>query len=187
MLDWSNPYRVVFYANVVLDGTAKLESTPEREKFNNVAGSALFFRSHAFYQLAQAFAVPYNTITASRDLGIPIRITSDVNMPTVRSTIEETYSKILTDLSEAARLLPIMPKVKTRPSKVAAYGLLARVYLSMEDYPLALAYADSCLNLKSDLMDYNTLSAQYYPIPMFNDEVIFSSICSLIRKIGFFL
>ena len=54
--------------------------------------------------------------------------------------------------------------------------MLARVYLSMQDYDNALIYADACLQQYNTLIDYNppistTSTSPFLP---FNDEVIFN-------------
>ena len=40
------------------------------------------------------------------DLGLVLRMTSDINEPTKRATVQETYYQIIKDLKEAAELLP---------------------------------------------------------------------------------
>lgn len=178
ILDWSSPYRAIYYSNIALDGLQKTErNTKNGEAYDNIRGSALFYRAHTLYQLAQAFAPPYDKTKASNEWGLPLRLTSDVSEITGRSTVEQTYNRIITDLKEAAPLLPVVPLYKTRPSKPAVFALLARVYQTMEDYSNALLYADSCLQLYAELIDYNTLdAAATYPVPLFNREVIFASV-----------
>jgi hypothetical protein len=44
------------------------------------------------------------------------------------------------------------------PGKAAAYATLARTHLSMRNYDSAYYYADLCLGIKSDLLDYNSIS-----------------------------
>jgi starch-binding outer membrane protein, SusD/RagB family len=44
---------------------------------------------------------------------------------------------------------------KTKPTKVAAYAFLSRVYLQMADYSNAKVNADACLSLYNTLMDFN--------------------------------
>ena len=176
--DWNTPYKQVFYANVILEGMAGKESTTNDEAdWNNTKGSALFFRAYAFYNLAQLFAQPMNANTASSS-GLPLRLTSDINVRVPRSTVAETYQQIISDLLQAKSLLaPTISVYKTRPSKPAAYAMLARVYLSMGDYPKAGAYADSCLQIVGGLMNYNELdAAKTRPVPRYNKEVIFSSL-----------
>lgn len=173
--EWFLAYQTVFYANTVLENIDAVQTDDAAQK-NNIKGEALFFRAQAFYELAQIFAGVYKKETATTDLGIPLRITSDINQTTTRSSVEQTYQQIIVDLQEAATLLALNPLYKTRPSKPAAYGMLARTFLSMQDYRDAKLYADSCLQLFQTLIDYNTLDTNAYnPVPMFNDEVIFHS------------
>jgi starch-binding outer membrane protein, SusD/RagB family len=176
--DWSYPYITVQYANIVLDAAGKYNpSSAELQQYNSIKGSALFFRAHAFYWLAQVFAQPYNPATASSDLGIALRYQPGIGEKSVRASVAQTYDQVLQDAKEAVRLLPLNQSYKNRPNKAAAYGLLARVYLAMADYPKASLYADSCLQLSNTLLDYNTLNtASANPVPRFNQEVIFHSL-----------
>lgn len=173
--EWFLAYQAVFYANTVLENIDAVQTDDAAQK-NNIKGEALFFRAQAFYELAQIFSGVYKKETAASDLGIPLRLTSDINQTSTRSNIEQTYQQIIHDLQQAATLLALNPLYKTRPSKPAAYGMLARTFLSMQDYTNAKLYADSCLQLYHTLIDYNTLDTNAYnPVPMFNDEIIFHS------------
>lgn len=173
--DWNIPYRCVFYSNVVLSGLANISVNKSNlELYDNITGSALFFRALCFYELTQVFAPPYKKNTAAEDWGIPLPLSADINGQIQRATLKETYDRIIADLNKAATLLPKTPLYKTRPSKPATYALLARVYQTMGDYDQALNYADSSLQLQSALLDYNSLDPNVpYPIPLFNKEVIF--------------
>ncbi len=174
MPDWDFPYRTIFYANTALDGLAKITGSYDQAAWNNVKGSALFYRAHIFYQLAQLFAPPYDSQTAAADWGIPLRLQADINEKISRSSVKQTYEKVINDLREALPLLPAKPLYLTRPSKPAVYSLLARVYQTMQDYENALLYADSCLQWQHTLLDFNSLDpGQTFPIPQLNDETIF--------------
>jgi len=108
--------------------------------------------------------------------GIPLRLNSNVNEKTTRSSLQETYDRIIEDYKQAAALLPVLTNPVSRPSKAAAFAGLAKTYLTMEDYAMAGKYADSCLQLNNVLIDYNTLSAgATFPLARFNAEVIFPS------------
>lgn len=176
--DWDFPYKVVFYSNIVLDGLTKISrDTVNATAWDNAKGSALFYRSWAFFHLSQAFAPLYDSATAANSLGIPLKLSPDINEPVTRASLEATYARVTQDLAAAIQLLPVTPAFKTRPSKPACYGLLARVYLSMQAYDKAGLYADSCLQLYHALLDYNTLdSTSNAPFPLFNNEVIFASL-----------
>jgi len=173
--DWQDSYTTILNANVVLDGLPALSiNAGSLAAFNNVKGSALFFRSLCLYALSQEFCKPYNSSSANTDLGLPLRISSNVNLVVNRASVQQTYDQIINDLSAALPMLPAMPLYPTRPSKSAAYGLLARIYLIQQDYGKAFLYADSSLQINNTLIDFNTLaSSANYPITRFNNEVIF--------------
>jgi len=180
--DWSNAYNVVYVANEVLDGLQKL---PAADGLENVRGQALVFRAKAFLQIAAIWSLAYDNTSASTDLGIPLRLSSDFNLPSVRSSVAETYRRILADLKQAVPLLPVKQLTADRPSRAAAYGLLARTCLFMRDYPNAGRYADSCLQLNNHLLDFKTLDpAPTYPIPRFNAEIDFETDIPPLSPIG---
>lgn len=177
--DWNRMYQQVFYANVVMDGLKDIKKeAASQTEYNQVKGSALFYRAFAFYHLAQQFAAPYCAPAAGQTLGIPIRLLADVNLASGRGTLKQTYSQIVLDLEEALELLPVKGAFKTRPGKAAVLAMLARVYQTMEDYERAGEYATACLQLNTTLTDYNTLAvagARPFPsaLPDGNDEVLF--------------
>ncbi|WEK38246.1 MAG: RagB/SusD family nutrient uptake outer membrane protein [Candidatus Pseudobacter hemicellulosilyticus] len=177
--NWNVVYQAVFYANVVLDGIEKIERTAANQAAHDqVKGSALFYRARYFYQLAQVYGQPYVPATAGADLGIVLRLEPDINESIQRSTVIQTYHRILADARAAIPLLPLQSAspYKTRPCRPAGYALLAKTCLLLQDYEGARNYADSCLRLQSSLMDFSTLDGSLpYPIPRTNPETIFHS------------
>lgn len=176
--DGIGAYSRIFYCNVVLEGLQKISPIDKKElaEWENVKGQALFHRAKSFYELSQVFMPPYESSSSNKPLGIPLRLEADINIPSKRSTIDQTYNQIDRDLMLAKSLLPVIALFKTRPSKIAAFALLSRMYLSKEDYNEAKKYADSTLVLYNVLMDYNSLNtSSSLPIPLFNPEVIFHS------------
>lgn len=182
IFDWNLPYKSIYMANVVLDGLQNLDVNPaEQDEYNKAKGSALFYRAHLFYQLAQIFAKTYDADSAAIWMGIPLRVTSSLTENLTRSSLVATYEKIIADTRIASGLLPASPLYATQPGKAACYGLLARVYLTMNEYSNAKLYADSCLQIQSNLMDYNTIDTNAsYPFTVFNEEDIFH--CEMIRS-----
>ena len=175
--EWVYAYQVVLNSNIVLQ---TLDNIPVNAgnvaEWNRVKGSALLFRAYAFYHVAQSYAAPYFKTTAAQQLGIPLRLDPDINSVSVRSSLEQTYRQIISDLDASVTVLPVQTSIVSRPNKAAAFGLLARTYLAMGDYPNAKLNADSCLSYKSTLIDYNTLnSAAANPLSVFNSEVILPS------------
>jgi hypothetical protein len=177
--DWDQPYKQVFYANVVLEGLAGIPiDDVNRQQWQNEKGAALFIRAYAFYNIAQLFAPAYDSQTAATDFGIPLRLRSDIKDPSVRASVKQTYEQIIADLRQASTLLP--PEVplanRNRPSKPAALAMLARVFLSMSAYEQAGLYADSALHAYSTLIDYNTVNTEsYLPFTRLNTETLYQS------------
>jgi hypothetical protein len=159
--DWDIPYQQVFYANTVLQGLTGIQSdATDQAQWNMIKGWALFCRAYAFFNIAELFAQPYDSTHASADLGIPIRLSPDINAKSTRASMLASYAQILSDLTAAEGLLPTAIPVSNlnRPSKLAAQALLARIYLSIRDYADAGKYADSVLGTYGYLLDYNTLA-----------------------------
>lgn len=177
---WINAYQIIYQSNLIIEATDKIQGKDDQLKVNTVKGSALFFRANCFWQLAQMYAKPHDN-AAAQSPGIPLRLSSDFNDKSDRGTVAQTYARIIQDLQEAVNLLPVTTPKPTRPNKVAAYAMLARVYLSMEDYPQALTSANAALLLRSELLDYNSSAVNKSPSsstpfsPRFNKEVIFHS------------
>jgi starch-binding outer membrane protein, SusD/RagB family len=178
--DWTLHYRHINYVNTVLDGIKSVPSEGQVSKWKEIKGSALFLRAFYMFQLAEIFARQYDENSAESDLGIPLRLTSDFNEPTVRSSVKQTYDRIIQDIEDALLLLPDIGLYKTRPCRASAYGLLARIYLQMGDYEKAKSNASNSLQLIDDLIDYDTLNAaDEYPIKKFNVETVFHATTSV--------
>lgn len=175
-IDWNNRYQQIFYANYVLEALEKLERADDPAYYDRLKGAALFYRAYAYYQLAQVFCPPYDKSDSNSGYGLPLRLTSDLNVHADRATVKETYQRIVEDLKEAHELLPEMDTYKTRPVKAASSALLSRVYLTMQEYGNALIFAESVLVSGYELIDFNTLkTAAAYPMERYNSEVVFHS------------
>lgn len=177
--DWHTPAQPIYNSNLCLQYLGSMENN-NQQAWNRIKGSALFYRSYYFLGLLWDYAKAWDNETSASDLGIMLRTSPDFNKLYKRSSVKECYEKIIADVKEASQLLPPLPSVATRPSKVAAFGLLARTYWSMRDYDNALLYADSCLMLKNDLMNFNNTAevdiSSNTPFKVLNRETIFYSV-----------
>ena len=174
---WTDTYAAIYIANLVLERADALEGgIADKNALNLVRAQARFHRARQFLNALAVWAPEYNPATAEKDAGIPLRMDPDFNLPSKRSSVSESYQAVLTDLKAALPYLPLQTINTLRPSKAAGYGLLARTLLYMENYNEASAYADSCLAIKSVLVDFNKLNpALSYPIAKPNAEIIFES------------
>ncbi|WP_231426444.1 RagB/SusD family nutrient uptake outer membrane protein [Pedobacter sp. Leaf250] len=177
--DWSKSYLPVYNSNLALELLGGVERNASNAlAWDNVKGSALFFRSYYYLLLTAQYGLAYDEQTSDTDLGIVIRESSNFNEVSVRSSVKACYQRVIRDLEQAIPLLPDFPLHSLRPSKAAAYALLSRTGLYMRDYAMGLKYADLAIALKPELMDYNgdsdlnALSANI-PVKKFNKETIF--------------
>lgn len=171
--DWLQNYKRIFNVNVVLNKIDKIglqgASISEREI---IKGEALFYRALTLFNLSQVYALPYNPSSAKTTPGIPLKLTADINEVITRPDLQSVYQQIISDLDEASSLLPVSNFNLLRPNKLAALGLLANVYLVMQQFDKALFCANSYLNFRSELIDYNTISQNSgNPFVLFNKEV----------------
>ncbi len=177
LYEWEFPYQGILVSNLVLEGLAKKgvkELNPG--KWNEVAGNAYFFRALAYAGLIEQFANVYNAATADTDQGVPLRLSSNINEQQGRVSIQTVYNQIIADLGQSAGLLPATARYRTRPVRTAAYGLLSRVYLSIDQYDSARKYSQLALSLYDQLLDFNTLTYNdQFSLPQYydNPEVIF--------------
>ncbi|WP_127124587.1 RagB/SusD family nutrient uptake outer membrane protein [Pseudoflavitalea rhizosphaerae] len=176
--DWNLPYKQVLYANVVLDQITKgVKGTASQRDIDKLKGNALFIRGLAFYNIALLYADCFDGSNGTQ-LGIPIRLTPEIDQKSNRATLKESYDQILTDLVAASNLLQdsLSYQYRNRPGKAAAFAALARVYLSMLSYDKANEAADSCLKYYNKLIDFNTVdrtaSLAFKPL---NDETLYQA------------
>lgn len=177
--DWSYNYRGVYPANYCLDYVEKIPRDLKNAKeWDNVKGAALFFRAYRYLGLIWEYGKAYDESQSSSDLGIFLRLSSDPSEKSLRASVKECYNQIVTDAMESVNLLGTSEHVM-RPSKAAAFGLLARTYLSMRKYDSAFKYSNLTLQLRNELQNFNNPddidSMSMTPFKLFNREIIFFS------------
>lgn len=176
--DYAQGYTAIYNCNLSLDLLQKVDRMASNaQAWDNIKGSALFYRSYYFLMLNSQFGLAYDEVSSKTDLGIPLRLDVEFAKPSVRASVEQVYQQVIADLQTAVPLLPDYPQQVMRPSKGAALALLARCYLYRHQYELALKYADEALLLNNKLMNFNgdpdllPLSSNL-PIKKFNKETI---------------
>ncbi|WP_164108681.1 MULTISPECIES: RagB/SusD family nutrient uptake outer membrane protein [Sphingobacterium] len=178
--DYDMAYQRILYCNIVLDGVERIaKGEHDAVALAQLKGDALFRRSLDFYNLAQLYCEVYDESRKNLAYGIPLRLSSSLDEHKGRGTLAQTYDRIVSDLSEALALLPNLPVNVFRPSKIAVYTLLSRVYMQKGNYDMALQVLVEALKIKADLIDFNSLSVgNNYRFPLYgigNKEVIFTN------------
>ena len=122
---WKNCYKNIKTCNNVI-AENKIGTD---EEFNKAVAELYFLRAYNYYILTTLFTRPYTQMDIN-NLGLPLRIDPDDYTEASRSTLEELYQQMISDLEIAAtHLSPVSDR--TRASKEAAHALLARIYNSM--------------------------------------------------------
>lgn len=177
--DWNNGFAEIEFANIVLDGLNNImRNASNASQYDEIKGSALFFRAYTYYMLSQTYCKPYISVSAATDPGLPVRTTSDVNQKSTRVSVADTYAQMISDSKSAITLLPKTTGYQTRPAQAAANALLAKIYLSMGDYANAKTYSNNSLDIYNKLLDYNSSAvslASTFVFPVFpgNQEISF--------------
>ncbi len=181
--DWNFPYNSIFYANNII---SEIEESgllgPMDKDIMNIYGQALFHRAYANYDLLKNYSVPFDEITQSTDLGIPLRRDPSIDYISPRSTVKECYDLIFEDLEKSLDYLQYLGPIveRNRPTKLAVYALLSRIYLYRAQYDQSEKWADEFLKNYSRLVDYNTLSlTSTIPFAEAKDELIMYGITEI--------
>jgi hypothetical protein len=144
---WTTGYNAIYNANIVLravnDGLIT-DATPDEQTL--LKAEAYFIRGLAHHTLVRLFALPYSN-NPTADAGVIIRITApsseEALTPEDRSTVEQVYAQVISDLKEAEQLLPSLNS--GRATTWMAKALLARVYFDMADYTNAYTYSNDVI------------------------------------------
>lgn len=141
---WNAAYRAINICNNIINAIEKVNE----EDRDRVRGEALFIRGVIYFELVKLYGKPFTAGNTTTNLGVQIVTTptvgniSDANY-VPRSTVQETYDLIVSDLTSAKSLLPEENDIYATTYAASAY--LSRVYLQMEDYAKARDEADAVI------------------------------------------
>lgn len=129
---WLSAYTNINICNNILSAVDVVATADQ----NRVKGEALFIRGALYFELIKLYAKPYSAGSVTSNPGVPLILTPtrgiDQSSYVARSTVEQVYTQILADLTEAENLLPNTNSVYA--TKPAASAMLSRVYLQMERF-----------------------------------------------------
>lgn len=138
---WRGPNPGILYCNTVLSNVPKMDINNDIK--NRCIGEAKFLRAYYYFLLVQLYGdVPMSLTPAnSGDDLYPKRVSKD----TIYNQV------IIPDLEDAIHLLPTREEYSTidqgRASRGAAYGMLAKVYLTLGQYENCLAMCNKVTDL----------------------------------------
>lgn len=147
---WKGHFDGIGRANVVLDNLINIKDFKDEKTRNYIEGQAKFMRAFYYFNLVRLFG------------GVPIlehsiKTIDDTQIP--RSSIQEVYVFIKTNLDEAEKLLPEEFSGDAnfengRPTKYTVNALKALVHLELGEWEQVVASTDKIIGKGELLKDY---------------------------------
>ena len=127
---WIKHYVAVTRSNFAIENISNMGSDQIRDDVRKrLIGESKFLRALAYFNLVRIYG------------GVPLvlkQTTSLDGLEVPRNTVDECYEQIISDLQEAKSVLPAIGQLPEgylgRATKGAASAMLAKVYLTREDY-----------------------------------------------------
>ncbi|MGI4863971.1 MAG: RagB/SusD family nutrient uptake outer membrane protein [Janthinobacterium lividum] len=142
---WTQAYNAINQCNLILANLTAVTDAGQRTQFE---GEARFIRGLMYFELVRLYAQQYTAGGANTQPGVPINLTAittteQADVQLARSTVQQVYTQVITDLQAAIQDLPTQNV--TRASKYSAEAILARVYLQQGNYTAARAMANDVI------------------------------------------
>ncbi|MCY1633029.1 RagB/SusD family nutrient uptake outer membrane protein [Marinifilum sp. D737] len=164
-------YKFIANANPLINGMDNAEG-PEVDR-KAIQGQALLYRAWCYHNLVQLYGGRYVKGTANDQLGVSLVLESSEE-GIARSTVGKVYEQINADIDKAITLLDgYVRKNVSHLDLNVAYGLKARVALTMGEYETAANFAKKAQDGYS-LMDANTYANGFRVDP--NQECMWASV-----------
>jgi starch-binding outer membrane protein, SusD/RagB family len=133
---WYVGYKIINGANQAIEAAPEGTSAVS----DQLLGENYFLRGMIQFDLLRFFALPYSHGVENK--GIVLRTASGEADIKARATVGESYAQVIKDLEKAATLMKSANQRGIEfASEEAAWALLSRVYLYMEDDENAIEYA----------------------------------------------
>lgn len=168
--NWFYFYAGINRCNYLLEKIENVDFTNDARK-TEIKAEAIFLRGFYYYSLANLFG------------GVPLYTTSAQDASAPRNTLEETYNRILSDLTYAYENLSDRATNKGGANKYTAAGYLAKVY----------TYLGSCkknnvgesLNFQLNSFDWVDADKMYVEALKVTTDIVLNSGYKLIDRYDF--
>lgn len=188
---FTNSYKYISRINAIIHNVPLLRDKGQpAAQLNRISGEAHFLRAYYYFYLANIYGKPYKVATAAQDFGIPLKTDPEIkDQFTSRATAKQVYDQIVADLLQAEKDLEGANTSSTiRANQAAAQTLLSRVYLYMENYEQAVAYADKVITGNNyQVKDLNGHTAGTDFLTKNSSEVIFTMKPSTLHTIMYLM
>lgn len=175
---WKSTYKYINVTNMIIDELEHINVSGgnEMETRIRVEGEAHFLRALYYFNLINLYADAYKPSTAAETTGVPLKLTSYVEDKNYTcSSVKEVYTQIMKDLKKAEECLKqTQRKSIYRADITTVYLLTSRVYLYMQDYKNAQAYAQYVLDQNDALTDLRSFNGNESVFTKESPEILFS-------------
>ncbi len=169
---WYVSYKMISGINTVIDIVENDDNIERDDMVNQILGENFFLRALAEFNLLRFYANLPSVGNPETDPGIILRTTADEPTKKARSTVKESYDQVIYDAKQGAFFMN-SSRGKEFASKEAAWALLSRVYLYLEDNDKSIAYADSVINTGKFNLETSDSYPSYFSNAIQRDETIF--------------
>lgn len=171
---WRTAYKVIFETNLILENLNII--TIENDK-KRTEGEAKFLRALNYFELVRCYGKAYINGANNTQPGVPLILSGKINyngnLSVARNTVEEIYTQVIKDLTDAITVLPVNNSYYA--DVYSAKALLTRVYLQKGDYKKARDMANDVITNsgKSLMPNYNDVfnTSQNTPEDLFAIQV----------------
>src|SRR5690606_6740768 len=146
-------YASIATCNLIMENGEEMTECTEQQRRELVA-TARVIRALNYFILANYYAGTYDVNTANDTKAVPLILSADVGATHTQVDIAQLYDFMIDELETALVDLPATGLTVLHPGQGAAQALLARIYLQMGNYPLALQHADKALIVNDKLFDW---------------------------------
>jgi hypothetical protein len=135
---WTYFYTIINNVNIILDNIDRAEGNAAQK--SAIKGQAMAIRGWAYFYLVRFYQQSYNV---AKDMpGVPYYDKGATTEGKPREKVSVIYANVVNDLKAAIDLLgPYSRAYKSQINQPVAQGILAEVYLTMEDWANAAAMA----------------------------------------------
>ncbi|HEY3401749.1 MAG TPA: RagB/SusD family nutrient uptake outer membrane protein [Ohtaekwangia sp.] len=175
---WTYIYRGISRANGVITNVPNIAMNETTR--DQIVGEAYFLRGLHYFNLVRMFGQ------------VPLRlkvIDNPAEIPQAKASLSEVYALIIADLKQAEELITVNKISEGRANRVAAQGLLAKVYLHLasskasnspgydfvtnadEMYAEALTYSGKVIN-DQDTYDFTDVLVDIWDIEVYKKSAV---------------
>lgn len=162
---WDRLYYHINICNSVIENAKDLSKEESNTpKCQQVLGEAHFLRAAYYWILVNLYAKPYSPETASRDAGIPLKLTAFIEDKIYsRNSVEEVYRQIVQDLETSERYMTqgIHDESIYQIDSIGLFLFRSRVSLYMQNWEETEKYANKVIQARPELIDLNNFSGGF--------------------------